>query len=763
MNEIRQLCTSSMSPEKHLDEIFEHFQVCPSEQTLASLSLICQSISCMSSEQLHVEIVQHRIFLLIRQWCERLLETWLDHQTFNAEEYRAMFYIHQLFKLIAEWFTEQNNEQADELIQQFFLDEHFLPLLARIIQQLIHTNIDHEDTDDILDVLYRSTTTFVQVYSDEHLVHQSLVDEHLTNCIFECFTSSSVANLFAEIPSIRTRFLLFTCLDYLIASNMSNELFPTIYQIFKMWCDLPKNFHEEISLLIIRVIRYFNQFSFNHRELIIRENLCSYLRPNFDHLCQTDTLLDDLVSLFINLASIPIGKEHLRQLGFLELIFDQIKLHPTFWQPLTLLLTQGDLYEASFLKRLMHLLILRTNNTLQTLSSTAHETSFDSMFSKHQLAVHAIDWFNLCRTEFLCYTIIGDELIHSTKKLRLIPMLIETILAIEQEEELSDKLIEAMLELLWTLTFDIDTKILLNHSQFHQWLKDNACQSTNIRLISQGILFLVRPNVAEHRRLSLSSNQLICMISTDECYRDLCVTLRDRLQIEQHYSVELIVTSKCQSIDSLMQLVHRSSLCLFCSSKRMKSDNLAHLISSYLTVQSQSIPLLAIRLEHDVNFEGNWLENLPLIDMPSILKEIRRYVTPPLSNFSRPKRVSRHPSHRHSWNYMQRSVHSWSTQDVNQWCEATQGRFESLRPLVMRLNGPALVHLAEILASEPAAMYHSLNDELLQRTGSTVPLTEYASLCSELQRLIRMKSTNSSFNLHSKKKKWTNTRFCTLF
>ena len=39
-------------------------------------------------------------------------------------------------------------------------------------------------------------------------------------------------------------------------------------------------------------------------------------------------------------------------------------------------------------------------------------------------------------------------------------------------------------------------------------------------------------------------------------------------------------------------------------------------------------------------------------------------------------------------------------------------------------------------------MYHSLNDELLQRTGSTVPLTEYVSLRSELQ-TITLRKTKS--------------------
>jgi hypothetical protein len=126
-----------------------------------------------------------------------------------------------------------------------------------------------------------------------------------------------------------------------------------------------------------------------------------------------------------------------------------------------------------------------------------------------------------------------------------------------------------------------------------------------------------------------------------------------------------------------------------------------------------------------------------------------------------------------SRNYMNCPVPYWSPDDVTEWCEGTQGSFETLQPLVMRLNGSALVHLAEILSIDPASMYHSLNDELLQRTGTSVPLTEYVSLRSELQNLLIQKQNSSiamsppitpdDSNRHSyRKKRWRNSRLCTL-
>jgi hypothetical protein len=266
------------------------------------------------------------------------------------------------------------------------------------------------------------------------------------------------------------------------------------------------------------------------------------------------------------------------------------------------------------------------------------------------------------------------------------------------------------------------------------------------------------------------------MLNSDESYNELCLTLRDHLQIEQRYSVELILTSTCQSIDSLIHLIDRSSICLFCASTQMKYDNLSHFIYYYLTNQSNKIPLITTFLEHDFEFNGNWIENLSIIDIQSIHKEIRRYLNHnddiqtylprQTSNISFNSYI-RNKNSDQIQPYMQRSVCYWSSDDVIQWCEATQGNFESLRPLVMRLNGPALVHLAEILSIEPASMYHSLNAELLQRTGTSVPLTEYVSLQSELQQLIIEKPnqymTMSSIENNSKKKKWKNSRFCTLF
>jgi hypothetical protein len=152
MNEIRQLCTTSSSPGKHLDEILALFHACPPQHLLPSLSLIGQSISCMSIEQLDLNIINHPIFLLIRQWSERLLQLWLINGTLNGDEYRAIFYIHQLFKLLSEWLIEQDNilfnnkndELINEIMKNLFLEESFLQILCRVINQLVNNENDKQ-------------------------------------------------------------------------------------------------------------------------------------------------------------------------------------------------------------------------------------------------------------------------------------------------------------------------------------------------------------------------------------------------------------------------------------------------------------------------------------------------------------------------------------------------------------------------------------------------------------------------------------------
>jgi hypothetical protein len=152
MNEIRQLCTTSSSPGKHLDEILALFHACPPQYLLPSLSLIGQSISCMSIEQLDINIVNHQLFLIIRQWSERLLQLWLINGTLNCDEHRALFYTHQLFKLLSEWLNQQDNLMTDndnqEIIKQvmmdLFVDENFINTLCRVISQLITNENDEQ-------------------------------------------------------------------------------------------------------------------------------------------------------------------------------------------------------------------------------------------------------------------------------------------------------------------------------------------------------------------------------------------------------------------------------------------------------------------------------------------------------------------------------------------------------------------------------------------------------------------------------------------
>ncbi|CAF2063000.1 unnamed protein product [Rotaria magnacalcarata] len=843
MNEIRQLCTTSSSPDKHLDEILALFNACPPQHLLSSLSLIGQSISCMSIEQLDINIVNHQIFLILRQWSERLLQLWLVNGTLNGNEYRAMFYIHQLFKLLSEWLIEQdniacNNKNKDLLkstMNDLFIEENFINTLCRIINQLIKNENDEQsslvtshvsdDEDhlspddiqlqtetsdiqaeqaDVIDVLFRCVNCLLNLYSHRILINNSVVHENLTPCIINCLNTPLFIQLSTEFLrqnmtsdkiNIRSIFLLFTCLDYCTVSTKITstlQILASVNKIFHIWCEMPQNSDDDISFLIIRLIAFVNQLVLVNKEAIIRENICASLLPHFEILCQTPNLIDDISSLLVTICSTKNGKRHLRHLGFVQHILYETKRCVQLWHPLSLLLTQHDLYQTSLFKRLIHLLIQRTINIFQSLASTSNDTSFDSTSpsSKNQIATTAIEWFALLRSSFLSFSTVVDELIVSTKKVNIINTLIDTILFIEQDDDISPKLLVIMVEVLWTFSFSTSTNIhdnLQQHVNLCRWLKSNITDSIpSVRIASQAVLFTLDSNTKNliratgNRGSTTPKNILICIFNADESHHELCVTLRDRLQLEQQYSVELIVTPKCQSIDALIPFINRSSLCLFCASTKMKNDNLSHFLYHYISIQTQKIPLLRILIEYECELEGNWLENIPIVDIQSIFKEIRRYLNPTDDTHTRiSSRASLISSVSNARNrnpdvlgnqpndYTQLPVSYWSADDVSQWCESAENKFDTLRPLVTRLNGPALVNLAEIISIEPASMYHCLNDELQQRTGLTVPLTEYVSLQSELQHLLKQTPNGyliaNSIDNNLKRKKCKNSRFCSLF
>ena len=152
MNEIRQLCLKSLSAGKRLDDIVALFHACPPEQLLPSLSLIGQSVSCMPVEQLDIDMINHPLFLLIRQWSERLLRLWLVNGTLNGDEYRALFYTHQLFQLFLDWLNQQSDALVDpvyrteveRVMTHVFVDETFLNTVSRVICQLISIENDEQ-------------------------------------------------------------------------------------------------------------------------------------------------------------------------------------------------------------------------------------------------------------------------------------------------------------------------------------------------------------------------------------------------------------------------------------------------------------------------------------------------------------------------------------------------------------------------------------------------------------------------------------------
>jgi hypothetical protein len=291
-------------------------------------------------------------------------------------------------------------------------------------------------------------------------------------------------------------------LDYctLSTTTITLQLIPSIRKILHIWCEISQNSLDDISPLIIRLVRLINRLALSNKDSIIRENLCAFLVPNFEKLCLTSNIIDDIVSLFLTLSTTINGKRHLRRLGYVQHILNSIKRYTNFWHPLSLLITQRDLYQSSLFKKLIHLLTQRTINIFQSLTTASNDTSIDSTTpsTKNQSIIIAIEWFILLRRNFLSFLMITNELINYTKKVNLINMLIDTILSLEQDEESLPKLIDVMIELLWTFSFSTTTNIhdtLQKRTDLIRWLKTNLNISTpNIVLASQAILSILDLN-----------------------------------------------------------------------------------------------------------------------------------------------------------------------------------------------------------------------------------------------------------------------------
>lgn len=380
------------------------------------------------------------------------------------------------------------------------------------IQLQTQTSDDQAEQADVLDALFRCVNSVIILFSHPILISSTTATANLTPCLLDCLnaplflqlsTKFLRQNLTTEKIHIRSIFILFTCLDYCTFSVTSSilNLLPLIRKILHIWCEIPQNPDDDISPLIVRFIRLIHRLSLSYRESIIHENLCAFLVPHFETLCLTSTVIEDIVSILVTLSVTLQGKRHLRRLGYVQHILQGTKRYSSLWHPLSLLLTQRDLFQSSFFKRLTHLIIQRTVNLLQSLTTASNDTSFDSTTpsSRNQAAMVAIEWFLLLRTSFLSFIAINDVLINHTKKVNLINMLMDTILSVQQDEDDSlPKLIDIMIELLWTFSLSTSTNIietLQKRPDLCRYLKANSNLSTsNVRLASKAILTILDLN-----------------------------------------------------------------------------------------------------------------------------------------------------------------------------------------------------------------------------------------------------------------------------
>ena len=377
------------------------------------------------------------------------------------------------------------------------------------IQLETQTSDVQAEQTDVLDIMFRYVNALVSLFTHSTFVTTTLVQNYVTPCISHCLHSSlfiAVAteslrqNIKTDRVPVRSTFLLFTCLDYCASSTVTSntlQLLPAIHQLLSLWCEIPPEPDEALSPLIARLVHLIHRLALFDSEVIVREGLCAYLAARFQILCQTPSVVDDLVPLIVTVGSTPLGKQHLRRLDFVSHTLNEIKYIRPLWHPLSVLIVQHDLWQSSILKRLSHLIRQRTIGVLQSLTTASIDTSFESLFplpSKSALAT-AIEWFALLRTSFLSFTMIIEELLDSTKKNNVLHLFVDTILSLEHDDDLLGTLMDIMIELLWTFALAPSTAAheqLKKRADLMRWLKANLADSMpNVRLVSQAILLVL--------------------------------------------------------------------------------------------------------------------------------------------------------------------------------------------------------------------------------------------------------------------------------
>ena len=264
-------------------------------------------------------------------------------------------------------------------------------------------------------------------------------------------------------------------------------------KILHLWCEIAPTPDDETSPLIARLVRLITRLAVINRDLIIKENLCAFLVPHFETLCLTSSLADDLVSLLITLCATTAGKRHLRRLGLVQHILPATTHASALWYPLSLLLTQRDLSVSPLFTKLVESLIQRTVHLLHSLSIVVDPIKSSATTQTRTVAT---DWLVLLRTNFLSLSRIANEFIVHKKKVNFINMLLDTLVPVQQEQDPSlSSLNEAIIELLWTLSFSlltISSECLQKRLELCQWLTTYADVSTpTITLASHAMLSIL--------------------------------------------------------------------------------------------------------------------------------------------------------------------------------------------------------------------------------------------------------------------------------
>jgi hypothetical protein len=534
-------------------------------------------------------IINHRLFVILRDYYLILLKQWHNGETFDENRSFIFETISNLFLKMSSILSDKNLLILKELI--------FNPeLIDEINRFLLDLSITKKYFDDpqmkSLDNLFRTIQRFQRI---------STKTDHLFSNIIKCICSPIFIEIFLqsineENEHFGQRFLLNTCTDYIYSHSINKQHQQSLIDIrenilhpFTQWINQQSSNYRSWNnriLIILRQISFLLTLSIQfNRDLILEKNIYEdfcQLIDSFINILYSIIELDNksLIGTIIpNLYTMTLSNQlekyfqtkHITLLILKLTDFDNDEIQLNAFKILSIITIEQDtkniLYSNNLMKnfiKYLHEIIDDTNQTL-----TFHNL-LQCLKSKRKFLIDSNFLFFCCKLDLIQYEQIKEEFIKQNG--------LTLILRCTTESKIQQPIFEIVL----ALTF---------HKEAFQQLKENFKSSgTSFTLqyirwkLEKEEELLSRP-IIQNKEYKYDIILLYSYSDRDLCFRIYQELLKEnfRVWIDQD---ENMINEKYEIIDSCEYV-------LICLSESYKQNLYCQCEASYaFQRQCQLIPLI---------------------------------------------------------------------------------------------------------------------------------------------------------------------------